>query len=269
MTTITALPTPPTRSDPANFSTRADALMTALPTFVTETNTVASEVAANATTATTQAGIATTKASDASGFATTASGHATTATTQAGTATTQAGIATTKAAEAAASAAVASGAAAFVDSNPIVKGSVDATKQIRFEVDGLTTGTTRVITVPDADITLVGTATAQTLTNKTLTGYTETVYALSGTAIDPANGTVQTKTLSGNTTFTESLADGQSVVLMLNPATYTTTWPSAPAVSWVNTAGSNTAPTLKASVVNVVVLWQVGGTLYGNWAGSL
>lgn len=114
--------------------------------------------------------------------------------------------------------------------------------------------------------TIVGTSDTQTLTNKTLTGYTETVYALSGTAINPANGTIQTKTLSGNTTFTESLADGQSVVLMLNPSTYTTTWPTT---SWVNTSGSNTAPTLKASVVNVVVLWQVGGVLYGNWAGSL
>lgn len=107
---------------------------------------------------------------------------------------------------------------------------------------------------------------SNTLTNKTLTGYTETVYALSGTVIDPANGTVQTKTLAANTTFTESIADGQSVVLMLNPATYTTTWPTT---SWVNAAGTATAPTLKASVVNVVVLWQVAGTLYGNWIGSL
>ena len=90
MTTITALPTPPTRSDPANFRTRADAFMAALPTFATETNTVADEVNTNATTATTQAGIATTQAG--------------TATTQAVTATTQASIATTKAAEAAASA---------------------------------------------------------------------------------------------------------------------------------------------------------------------
>ena len=44
-----------------------------------------------------------------------------------------------------------------VDTNEIVKGSVDATKKVRFEVDGLTTGTTRVLTVPDKDITLVGT----------------------------------------------------------------------------------------------------------------
>lgn len=116
--------------------------------------------------------------------------------------------------------------------------------------------------------TLAGT---QTLTNKTLplpiiTGYTETVFALTGTVIDPANGTVQTLTLSGNTTFTESIADGQSVVLMLNPATFTVTWPTT---SWVRADGTGAAPTLKASVVNTIVLWQVGGTLYGNWIGSM
>jgi len=43
---ITPLPTPPTRSDPANFSQRADDFMGALPTFVTETNATA--VAADA-----------------------------------------------------------------------------------------------------------------------------------------------------------------------------------------------------------------------------
>lgn len=83
MTTITALPTAPSRADPANFRTRADAFMAALPTFATETNTVAGEVNTNATTATTQAGIAT---------------------TQAGTATTQAGNASASAAAASASA---------------------------------------------------------------------------------------------------------------------------------------------------------------------
>lgn len=113
--------------------------------------------------------------------------------------------------------------------------------------------------------TIVGTTDTQTLTNKTFTGYTETVYALSGTAIDPANGTIQTKTLGANTTFTESLADGQSVVLMINTSTYTVTWPT---ITWINTAGSGAAPTLEASSMNVVVMWQVGGTLYGNWVGS-
>ena len=107
--------------------------------------------------------------------------------------------------------------------------------------------------------------TTPALTNPTVTSYTETVYALSGTAIDPANGTIQTKTLSGSTTFTESLADGQSVVLMVNPSTYTVTWPT---MTWINTAGSGSAPTLEASSMNVVVMWQVAGTVYGNWVGS-
>jgi len=38
---ITPLPLPPSRSDPANFSQRADDFMGALPTFVTETNATA------------------------------------------------------------------------------------------------------------------------------------------------------------------------------------------------------------------------------------
>ena len=90
MTTITALPTAPSRADPANFRTRADAFMAALPTFATETNTVAGEVNTNASNAATSASTATTQAGIA--------------TTQAGITTTQAGIATTKAAEAVASA---------------------------------------------------------------------------------------------------------------------------------------------------------------------
>jgi hypothetical protein len=39
--TITALPTPPSRSDPANFAARGDAFMAALPTFATEANALA------------------------------------------------------------------------------------------------------------------------------------------------------------------------------------------------------------------------------------
>lgn len=49
-----------------------------------------------------------------------------------------------------------------IDTTAIVKGSVDATKLARFEVDGLTTGTTRVMTVPDFDISLTGGAASAT-----------------------------------------------------------------------------------------------------------
>jgi hypothetical protein len=52
--------------------------------------------------------------------------------------------------------------APFLDTHPIAEGSADSTKKVRFEVDGLTTGTTRVLTAPDADIKLAGHATGLT-----------------------------------------------------------------------------------------------------------
>ncbi len=43
-----------------------------------------------------------------------------------------------------------------VDTTAIAKGSVDATKLVRLEVDGVSAATTRVLTVPDTDLTLIG-----------------------------------------------------------------------------------------------------------------
>lgn len=43
-TQITALPTPPSKADPANFATRGDAFLGALPTFTTQANALAIEV---------------------------------------------------------------------------------------------------------------------------------------------------------------------------------------------------------------------------------
>jgi hypothetical protein len=122
------------------------------------------------------------------------------------------------------------------------------------------------VTAAVGDVTLNGT---QTLTNKTyadpiITGaITEEVYTLTGVDLDPANGTVQSKTLSGAVTFTSSIATGESIVLMLDGgATYTVTWPT---MTWV-TSGGNVAPTLTAN--DTLVFWNVAGTLYGAYVGS-
>jgi hypothetical protein len=48
---ITPLPTPPSRNDPTNFSTRADAFLGALPDFATEANALAVDVNADAVSA--------------------------------------------------------------------------------------------------------------------------------------------------------------------------------------------------------------------------
>ena len=52
---ISSLPTPPTRSDPVNFNSRADAFMTALPTFANEANALQADVNAKQAAAATSA----------------------------------------------------------------------------------------------------------------------------------------------------------------------------------------------------------------------
>jgi len=116
------------------------------------------------------------------------------------------------------------------------------------------------VTVQGYDANTTTSTNTQTLTNKTIR---DTVYALTGTAFDATNGAVQTKTLAANTTFTDSLASGESIVLQLEAgASYTVTWPT---MTWV-TSGGNVAPTLTAK--DTLVFWKVSTTLYGAYTGS-
>lgn len=73
---ITALPTPPSRSDPLNFADRADAFLGQLPQFATEANALALEVNGYATTASTAASNASSSASAAAASALTAANAA-------------------------------------------------------------------------------------------------------------------------------------------------------------------------------------------------
>tara|TARA_R110000772_G_scaffold268323_1_gene394880 strand:+ start:3394 stop:4077 length:684 start_codon:yes stop_codon:yes gene_type:complete len=94
----------------------------------------------------------------------------------------------------------------------------------------------------------------------------EAVYVLSGTtpALDPANGTIQTWTLSGNSTPTDSTSEGESITLMIDDGTaYTITWPT---MTWANNGGA--APTLAIAGYTVIALWKVGTTLYGALVGD-
>jgi len=106
-----------------------------------------------------------------------------------------------------------------------------------------------------------------TLTNATLIGsLTETIFELTGTtpALDPANGTIQTWTLTANSTPTDSFVAGESVLLMVDDGTARTiTWPS---VTWVNNGG--VAPTLATTGFTVISLWKVSSVLYGALVGD-
>ena len=91
----------------------------------------------------------------------------------------------------------------------------------------------------------------------------EVVYTLTGVDLDPANGSLQIKAISENTTFTESLSSGHAIVLMLTGgASYTIEYPT---ITWVTSTG-NLAPTLTAA--DTLVFWKTGSTLYGAYVGS-
>lgn len=116
----------------------------------------------------------------------------------------------------------------------------------------------------------VGTTDTQTLTNKTLTSYTETVFAVvdaAGAVLDPNNGPIQTWTLGASRTPTQAnWAAGQSITLMIDDGTaYTVNWATL-AVVWETNAG--VAPTLATTGFTVIVLWKVGTTIYGARVGD-
>lgn len=97
----------------------------------------------------------------------------------------------------------------------------------------------------------------------------EDVYAITdggSVNIDPANGSIQTWTLGANRTPTDSLASGQSVLLLVDDgAAYSITWTSI-GVTWKTDGGA--APTLNTSGYTAIVLWQVGSTVYGARVGD-
>lgn len=87
------------------------------------------------------------------------------------------------------------------DTASIVEGSADATKEIRFEVDGVTTGTIRVITPPDADFTMAG----QNITNQftvSQTFDTVTPIVFEGATADTNETTVNVVDPTADRTFT-------------------------------------------------------------------
>ena len=88
-----------------------------------------------------------------------------------------------------------------------------------------------------------------------------TTSVTGSTALDPANGTIQRLTFSGNVTFTDSLVDGESITLHIDDGTaYTATWPT---MEWVG----GSAPTLDTTNEHIIVIWKVNSTLYGMASG--
>lgn len=80
--------------------------------------------------------------------------------------------------------------------------------------------------------------------------------------LDQANGLTQYMTMTENvTTFTDNLAQGESILLVITASSYTISWPAG--VKWMGGA----APTLDTTDENWVCLWKNNSTLYGSFVG--
>ena len=89
---------------------------------------------------------------------------------------------------------------------------------------------------------------------------TEQTGALTGTT--PAIGAgVWTWTLSGASTPTDGLANGQSCTLFITAGAYSITWPTSTVVgTWSSGL---------AAGINVIVLFKAGGVLYRAYSGAV
>lgn len=151
------------------------------------------------------------------------------------------------------------GSAPFIDSTAIMKGSGDATKLLKIEVDGLTTATTRTWTAPDSDtsipiigqiLTISGPTAPRTLTirdaNDTILelggSYTPTGTWTNLTMVSPVLGTPTSGTLTN--------CSGYSVNSLSGAAAGVITW----------LAGGATAPLLSTTLTSTgAVVFSVAG----------
>lgn len=106
----------------------------------------------------------------------------------------------------------------FEDSTTLFQDNADNTKQFKFEASGISTASTRTITIPDANITLVGTNNTQTLSNKTLDNTTSLTIQDSNLVLqDNLDNTKQLQfQISGigtGTTRTLSVPDASTTIL--------------------------------------------------------
>jgi len=101
-----------------------------------------------------------------------------------------------------------------------------------------------------------------TTTNPVITGgIVEDINELTGVVLDGTNGSIQYKTITADITFTDSMVDGQSIVLRLvDGDSYLIGYPT---ISWV---GGDT-PELTSE--DVLVFWKESSTLYGAYIGEL
>lgn len=296
--TITPLPSPPSRStDPANFSTEADAFIAALPEFVSDANAQAAYLDGVGTAADADAAAAAASAAAALVSQNAASASALSASTSATTASNAATAAAasydsfddrylgSKASDPAVDNdgnALLTGALYWNTANNVMKAYTGSAWVIAYNpATGFLTSSDIGVLVQayDSDLTAwagkaaptgdaVGTTDSQALSNKTLTApivnaARSTVVTVAASAIDCSAGSYFIKTTTGALTWTVTNAPASGaysfILELTNGGLGTQTWMTG--VKWPG----GTAPTLASAGVDVLgFITDDGGT---TWRG--
>jgi len=154
-----------------------------------------------------------------------------------------------------------SGASAIQDTFTL-SDPADDTKQVRFDAAGITTGNTRVLTVPDADATIAGLSVAQEFT-ATQNFNATTLTDAASISWDASANQVTSVTLAGDRTFaapTNMVDGGVYVLTIVQDATGT----RVPSFNAVFKFAGGTAPTLTttAAARDILVFNSDGTNMY-------
>ena len=154
-----------------------------------------------------------------------------------------------------------SGASAIQDTFTL-SDPADDTKQVRFDAAGITTGNTRVLTVPDADATIAGLSVAQEFT-ATQNFNATTLTDAASISWDASANQVTSVTLTDDRTFaapTNMVDGGVYVLTIIQDATGT----RVPSFNAVFKFAAGTAPTLTttAAARDILVFNSDGTNMY-------
>lgn len=165
------------------------------------------------------------------------------------------------------------------DDRLTLQDSGDVTKQATFQLSGITAGQTRVMTLPDASTTLVGTGATQTLTNKTLTSpaitggtlanSTITVDAIAeysaanGVSIDGLN-IKDSKLNTNNSVVASNITDSAVTPAKLFTGTGSTWVWQTYSPSWTNVTVGNGTVAAFYTQIGKTVLYKISLTFGGT-----
>jgi hypothetical protein len=88
----------------------------------------------------------------------------------------------------------------FTDNTTYFQDNIDNSKKLQFQLSDISTFTTRILSIPDDDTTIVGTDTNQTLTNKTIDAYLNTIINIDNSNIRLGANIDATKIADGSVT---------------------------------------------------------------------